>query len=119
MEGFFDIERGVFLSIFNLLNGLAILTKCKIEIDSYERKEEALNILYTALTLVNDVVSYKLEKEKSKKEESENNNFKDKIFQFENNKKYLKTERKLNNVENKSLKKIFHIDPFIEKMEIL
>ncbi len=67
MEGFFDIEKGVFLFILNLLNGLAVLAKFKIEINSYERMEEVLNILCTALTIVNDKVSNQLEKKNPKK----------------------------------------------------
>ena len=89
MEGFFDIEKGVFLSILNLLNGLAFLAKCKIEINSYERMEEMLNILCTALTYANDAVSIQFQNRKSKKEESEKNDFKD-IVQFENKKKFKK-----------------------------
>jgi len=67
MEEFFDIEKGVFLSILNLLNGLAVLSKFKIEINSYERMEEVLNILCTALNYVNDAVSNQLEKKIQKR----------------------------------------------------
>lgn len=105
IEGFFDIEKGVYLSLLSLLEGLAILTECKIKIDSYDSMEKYLNILCTTLNFVTKIVNSQLNKKVIEKEKSEKNNCKSQNFQLENNKKNINIQRESDNIKNKSLKK--------------
>lgn len=100
IEGFFDIEKGVYLSLLRLLNALAILIECDIKIVSYAQMAKYLNILSSVLSFATKIARSKIN-QKIEKEESEKNNSKDDNNLLENKKDYLNSRRELNNIEKK------------------
>ena len=66
IEGFFDIEKGIYYSIIQLLKTMKVLEENKISIKSYEDLEEIANTFLSAIQIVNCFCNYRsIENEKS------------------------------------------------------
>ena len=63
IEGFFDIEKGIYFSLIKLLESMQFLEENKISINSYEDLEEKVNTFLSAIQIVNCICNFSIKNE--------------------------------------------------------
>ena len=114
IEGFFDIEKGIYFSLVQILETMKFLEENKIQIKDYEDLETKANTLICAIQLMNSINNFSTQKNVSAdkkcictevKEEKSNNNLNINLGGFlsfswnKNEEKYFKQEIKMEEQE--------------------